>query len=60
MDLTIILLVTLAAISAGGLAYALLFPQIEVEKKPRAASNGSSQPKPIIPRSRLRATAFKI
>lgn len=33
MDLTIILLVTLAAISAGGLAYALLFPQIEVEKK---------------------------
>lgn len=33
MNLTIVLLVTLVAISAGGLAYAFLFPQIEVEKK---------------------------
>lgn len=33
MDLNVILIAVLVAISAGGLAYAFLFPQIEVEKK---------------------------
>lgn len=33
MNLTIILIVLLVAISAGALAYAFLFPQIEVEKR---------------------------
>lgn len=33
MDITIVLLVVLVAVSAGALAYAFLFPQMEVEKK---------------------------
>jgi tight adherence protein B len=39
MDITIVLLVVLVAVSAGALAYAFLFPQMEVEKKTASRVN---------------------